>query len=88
VAAVPPAVYALPARLVPPERVGLAFGFITALSNLGTVVGPAAAGALRDATPSWPLLWGGLAAFALVGALVALVVRPARDPGQSAVPLG
>jgi predicted MFS family arabinose efflux permease len=77
-ATVPPAVYALPARLVGAGRVGLAFGFITALSNLGTVVGPAAAGAVRDATPSWPPVWAGLAAAAAAGAAAALLVRPAK----------
>jgi len=40
----PPAIYSLPGRLVPVGRVGFAFGFITALSNLGTVLGPALAG--------------------------------------------
>lgn len=82
-ATVPPAVYALPARLVGAGRVGLAFGFITALSNLGTVVGPALAGAVRDATPAWSAVWAGLAAVAAAGAVAALLVRPAR---RSATP--
>lgn len=77
-AVVPPAVYSLPGRLVPPDRVGLAFGFITALSNLGTVIGPALAGAVRDATPSWPAVWGTLAVVALASAGVAVRVRPPR----------
>jgi predicted MFS family arabinose efflux permease len=77
-AVVPPAVYSLPARLVPEERVGLAFGFITALSNLGTVIGPALAGAVRDATPSWPAVWGTLAVVALASSGVAVLVRPPR----------
>ena len=75
-AAVPPAFYSLPARLVAAERVGLAFGFITALSNLGAVAGPALAGALRDATPGWAAVWGVFAALAAAGALVALLARP------------
>jgi len=79
-AVTPPAFYSLPARLVPPERVGLAFGFITALSNLGAVIGPALAGAVRDATPAWAPLWGALAGVALVGAVAAALVRPKATP--------
>jgi len=82
--AVPPAFYSLPARLVPPERVGLAFGFITALSNLGTVVGPAVAGAVRDATPSWAVVWGSMAGAAVAGAAVAAFAWPARTGGAPA----
>ena len=76
---VPPAVYALPGRLVATARVGFAFGFITALSNLGTVLGPALAGAVRDATPQWSVLWAILAVVVLFGCLAAATVRsPAR----------
>jgi MFS family permease len=80
VAAVPPAVYSLPSRLVPASRVGLAFGFITALSNLGTVAGPAAAGAVRDASPSWPLLWASLAGLAALGVAAALGLLGVEEP--------
>ncbi len=79
--AVPPAFYSLPARLVPPARVGLAFGFITALSNLGTVAGPALAGAVRDATPAWQAVWGVLAGVAIAGAGAAALAWPPRIGG-------
>jgi MFS family permease len=79
-AVVPPAFYSLPARLVAAERVGFAFGFITALSNLGAVIGPTLAGAVRDATPAWAVLWGTLAGVALAGAVVAAFVRSTRPP--------
>ncbi len=69
-AVVPTAVYSLPARLVPPERIAFAFGFITAFSNLGTLAGPAAAGAIRDRLPAWPPVWLLLAVLALAGALL------------------
>ncbi len=59
-----------------PARVGFAFGFITAFSNLGTVVGPPVAGALRDHSGGWTLTWSALAAVALIGAAAALFVRP------------
>ena len=86
-AVVPPAFYSLPARLVAAERVGFAFGFITALSNLGAVIGPTLAGAVRDATPAWAAEWGTLAVVALAGAVAAALVRspqPASiEPGQA-----
>jgi predicted MFS family arabinose efflux permease len=78
VALVPTAVYSLPGRLVPAEAVGFAFGLITSFSNLGAVLGPALAGALRDRTPSWPALWLALAVVAALAAAAALAARPAR----------
>lgn len=75
-AVVPPAVYSLPARLVPAARVGFAFGFITALSNLGTVVGPVLAGAVRDASAAWTPVWVTLAVFAVAAAVAGTLVRP------------
>ncbi len=88
VAVVPPAVYSLPAALVPPERTGHAFGFITALSNLGAVAGPALAGAVRDATPAWGPVWGTLAVAALVGAIVASLARPVSPAASRPAPVG
>ncbi len=79
-AAVPPAIYTLPARLVPVRRVGFAFGLITAHSNLGAVAGPALAGAIRDATPGWAPLWAAFACAALLAAALAAFVRPPREP--------
>ena len=78
VALVPTAVYSLPGRLVAAESVGFAFGLITSFSNLGAVLGPALAGALRDRTPSWPALWTVLAATAVVASGLALGARPPR----------
>ncbi|NOZ78223.1 MAG: MFS transporter [Acidobacteria bacterium] len=75
-AAVPTAVYSLPSRIVSPAQIGFAFGFITAFSNLGTLVGPAAAGAIRDVTASWSPLWLALAAVAAIGA----IITPLRIP--------
>ncbi|MEE4273331.1 MAG: MFS transporter [Thermoanaerobaculales bacterium] len=75
-ALLPTAAYALPGLLVAPERVGFAFGFITAFSNLGTIVGPAIAGALLDARGSFALVWTVLAALAAAAIGVAAFVRP------------
>jgi predicted MFS family arabinose efflux permease len=76
VAFVPTAVYSLPSRLVAAESVGFAFGLITSFSNLGAVLGPALAGAVRDRTPGWPVLWTAAAAVAVVAAILALAARP------------
>jgi predicted MFS family arabinose efflux permease len=64
--------YSMPAVIVPPARVGFAFGFITAFSNLGNLIGPAAAGALRDQVEGWTLVWAVLAGAAVIGAIAAL----------------
>ncbi len=71
-ATVSTATYSMPAILAPPARIGFAFGFITAFSNLGTLLGPAATGAIRDQTEGWSLAWAVLAAAAAVGAMATL----------------
>jgi MFS family permease len=74
-ATVATATYSLPATLVAATRVGFAFGFITAFSNLGNLAGPAIAGGIHDRTGSWRLVWILLAVCAAVGAVAALVVE-------------
>jgi predicted MFS family arabinose efflux permease len=74
-ATVATATYSLPATLVAATRVGFAFGFITAFSNLGNLVGPAIAGGIHDRTGSWGLVWILLAGCAVLGAIAALVVE-------------
>jgi MFS family permease len=63
--------YSMPAVLVSPARIGFAFGLITAFSNLGNLVGPAAAGAVRDRVGGWTLVWAVLAGTAFLGAMAA-----------------
>jgi len=86
VALVPTATYALPVRLVSPESLGLAFGVMTACSNLGTLLGPAVAGSLRDYSGNWVLTWACLGIFAFAGFLLTLLVREnpsgKRDPSS------
>jgi predicted MFS family arabinose efflux permease len=64
--------YSMPAVMVSPARIGFAFGFITAFSNLGNLVGPAGAGAIRDQIGGWVVVWAVLAGAAFVGAIAAL----------------
>ena len=82
-ATVATATYALPAVLVHPARVGFAFGFITAFSNLGNLVGPAVTGAIHDQTHAWGIAWTVLAAAAFVGAAAAATVTENRGAGPS-----
>jgi MFS family permease len=77
-ALVPTAAYALPGRLVESERVGFAFGYITAFSNLGTIVGPSVAGRLLDQTGSWSLVWTVLAVVSSAAIVAAALVRPRK----------
>ena len=78
-AAVSTATYSLPAALVPAARIGFAFGFITAFSNLGNIVGPAVSGAIRDRIGGWALVWAILAAAAMLGAIAAFRIGPSRE---------
>jgi predicted MFS family arabinose efflux permease len=77
-AVTPPAFYSLPARIVPQRRIAFAFGFITALSNFGALLGPWLAGVVRDATPRWGPLWGAFAGVALASAVAVSLVGPRR----------
>jgi len=74
-ATVATATYSLPASLVSATRVGFAFGFITAFSNLGNLAGPAIAGGIHDRTGNWGPVWMLLAVCAVCGAVAALVVE-------------
>jgi predicted MFS family arabinose efflux permease len=76
-AAVLTSTYSLPGHLVPPAQVGFAFGFITAFSNLATLVGPATAGALLDVGRGWAAVWGVLAAGCLLGAAASATIGTA-----------
>ncbi len=83
-ATVATATYSLPASLVPAARVGFAFGFITAFSNLGNLVGPAITGAIHDHSHGWATAWTLLAVAALIGAVAASRVRGnrAEEPSE------
>jgi predicted MFS family arabinose efflux permease len=66
----------LPGRLVPAANFGFAFGFITAFSNLATLIGPATTGAIKDNVAGWATPWAVLASTAVAGALFAASIRP------------
>ena len=82
----PVAVYALPAQIMPPARLGLAFGVILTFSNLGNTVGPVAAGWINTLTGSHAT--GMIAAAAVFAACAALAAplagyRLARARGRT-----
>ncbi len=76
------ATYSLPGRIVAAAHVGFAFGFITAFSNLATLAGPAAAGALSDATGGWTIPWATLSVTALLGAAATRFIR-SKSPNEA-----
>ena len=82
-ATVATATYALPGTLVNATRVGFAFGFITAFSNLGNLVGPTITGAIHDHSHGWGTAWTLLAFAALGGAVAASLIRGNRAAAPS-----
>jgi DHA1 family inner membrane transport protein len=76
------ATYSLPGRIVAATRVGFAFGFITAFSNLATLAGPAATGAVSDVSDGWAVPWLVLASASFLGAATTIFIRP-RSPAAA-----
>jgi predicted MFS family arabinose efflux permease len=75
--------YSIPGRIVPAAQVGFAFGFITAFSNLATLVGPGLTGAIADAVSGWAAPWAVLSAAALIGAAATRFIRRESRAGAS-----
>lgn len=75
------AIQALFARIVPPGILGTAFGLLNGFAMLGSMLGPAVAGRLRDSGGSFASGCLLASALAAVGALLAAAVRPAFRPG-------
>lgn len=63
---VPAPIYSLPARIVRPENLGLAFGIMTACLNVGVLAGPYFVGLVRDFTGDYVLGFHLMAVFALL----------------------
>lgn len=75
---VPAAIFALPPDVTSPKRLGLSFGILNFFLSLGIVVGPAAAGFVRDVTGSYPASYVLMAVFSLLVALSMLVLGRTR----------
>jgi MFS family permease len=63
---VPAPIYSLPARIVRPQDLGLAFGIMTACLNVGVLAGPYLVGLVRDCTGDYVLGFHLMAVFALL----------------------
>ncbi len=80
VALVPPPIFALPSKRLPPQRVGAGYGIVSTCLNVGVVAGPYVSGVARDLTGAYQLSFSLLAGFALMAALLAGVLARARQP--------
>jgi MFS family permease len=74
-AMVPTPIFALPPEVTSPEKLGLGFGIISTCLNLGIVMGPAAAGFIRDATGSYQASYALMAGLVFLIPLVMLILR-------------
>lgn len=63
---VPASIFSLPSKIVKPKNLGLAFGIITACSNIGVLAGPFLAGLARDFTGEYAFSFYLLSLFAVL----------------------
>jgi len=68
-------IFALATEVTGSEKVGLGFGIFNACLNLGTLAGPAAAGAIMDVTGSYQASYTLMAGFAFLIILVMITLR-------------
>ena len=71
------AIHALFSHMVPPRIHGTAFGLMNGCAMVGSVLGPAVSGRLRDAGGSFAMACLVAAGLAALGALLVVAVRPA-----------
>jgi MFS family permease len=69
-ALIPAPVFSLSAQVVSQERLGMGYGIISLLNNVGIFVGPQAVGFVRDTTGSYGMGFALMAIFALLAAAV------------------
>jgi predicted MFS family arabinose efflux permease len=71
---VPPPVFSLPSKTVEPQNLGLAFGVLTTLLNVGVLIGPYLVGLARDLTGAYALGFYLMGLFALLQIPVTLML--------------
>jgi len=71
----PPSIYSLPSDILPPEKLGLGFGIITTLLNVGIVVGPYLVGLTIDVTGAFTRGFVLMAAFTFLGVPTILALK-------------
>jgi sugar phosphate permease len=74
--------YALLADLTPRAALGMAFGLGATVWSLGALTAPWVAGATRDATGSFTMVYYVLAALSAAGAVLAAAIRPSFRLGK------
>jgi len=75
VAILTPAIFSLPAELLPESVMGFGFGILGTGVGIGTSVGPYVVGALRDATGDYLWSFAAMAIFPALGIIPMLILR-------------
>jgi NNP family nitrate/nitrite transporter-like MFS transporter len=75
VAILTPAIFSLPAELLPESLMGFGFGILGTSVGIGTSVGPYVIGALRDATGDYLWSFAAMAIFPALGIIPMLILR-------------
>ncbi|UCG39121.1 MAG: MFS transporter [bacterium] len=70
---VPPAVFTIAGEVLPPSRMGVGYGLLNTLFNLGVFFGIPLVGKARDLTLSYGASFSLMAAFLLLGGLLSLI---------------
>jgi len=81
-AVIPAPIFTLTSEVVSPERLGLAFGILSTCLSLGTIVGPATAGLLKDVTGTYQASYVLVSGFAFFILLIMILLKP-KNTSQS-----
>jgi MFS family permease len=86
IALLTPAIFSLPAELLPEQVMGFAFGILGTTLGIGISVGPYIVGSLRDATGDYLWSFAAMAIFSGLGVIPMLILRiiKTRNPFQTA----
>ena len=72
---VPPAIFSLPADLLPDRLVGLGFGIVNTMFGIGVFLGPYVVGFLRDISGTYSWGFTAMAVFAALGVVPMLLLK-------------
>jgi MFS family permease len=82
VAILTPAIFSLPAELLPESVMGLGFGIMGTGAGIGISVGPYIVGSLRDATGDYLWSFAAMAIFPAMGIIPMLILRMKKERHQ------
>jgi len=83
---VPAPIFSLPSKIVKPQDLGLAFGILTACSNMGVLAGPYLAGLAKDLTGEYTFSLYLISFFNILQTLTILLLYVLRTKTTSARP--